>query len=984
MDSSRRWLEKYNDLKEYYGTTSKYVNVPADKPMDSYDITGRLFYNEDMGKFRLNDGGYFAHEIKGNQLTYTEPTRLLFDDLLNNEHQDKKFNKEFAMKKGMPIYIGNDSRFYFVPHKGHPLYFENNVRADKSLEILSAGGRKTNMLDPNNKQLGLKGVRDLIRKPRVSTSQYSGAGSRENFRRWDGDVGNLAFKTTFVFRTPTLKKTKQVIKFATPKEKEQIRGLSSLLQFQKKRIAAQKDAKRQKEMVERYLTNITSLRRAKETGRLMARPRKRLNMTRVLTGEDKVRDEKYKGYRATLARGRTGASRRKHPNPTKFNDMNRKRPDFYQRTTERQGGTARVDGSERRGFTQQFTQMPVRNVFNPNAGPEMTRTRLQPRRPEYAPRGIRDPRTYRGEAREARRRLLNDRRYISATEQAIIDRKIRNTEAEAKRESDIKAVRDAAKKAEERLNTTLQQKEAIIKDIQKQNQGLIHSHDMLGRMRSNATLIGSNADLLNPIIARGGAYMAMLKSMVRNGEITKSGTIAGLNISIDEKHILQRILNEGNEYQEGKDYFFKEITDSGEVKIFKGKLVEGGERGSNLKLRLPDRRTKIVRVRDVITPDEAAKLKLKPSVIEGEFVSGRGMAERDFREIQQLVEADESAVGVWLGHQQEHQSSSESSISSLEGGGTGFLSAEEGIEQPPPLEAVGTPEAEARGLFDQLTSETIQNKERRRARIQQNLERLEAEDEASRTRIRELTKMAKDVDNELRFDRGRANKLATEIGIAQPYPTSQEEFEASRIALQSFLDAVSQAEEPQPEQDLDAFLDEIADEQDEEGAEVGGGLPAGLGDGAEPVQIEEPIEEEDRPPPIEGAGVGLEEAPEEFSFSRSEWNTKDLKQTINEKSAGAGEGEGRVMIWSTKFPTEWRNREGGVKGLFITKKEFEKKLDEAGTTAKTKSNLLDKWDKARRGKLPEFAMNNQRVLTALGLMTGGNIPDQRSFTGQLD
>tara|TARA_R110002020_G_scaffold45395_1_gene129887 strand:- start:2205 stop:5903 length:3699 start_codon:yes stop_codon:yes gene_type:complete len=278
---------------------------------------------------------------------------------------------------------------------------------------------------------------------------------------------------------------------------------------------------------------------------------------------------------------------------------------FSQNVRERdeQRKTAKVDTEEGVRYSQRSGAMTATDL-------------MKTAPPTYHQRGIRDRRTAGGQIlrgdREGRRRLLNDSRYISATEQAIIDRRIRNTEAERKLDEKIKDVRKEEKEKQDKLSVINQTKQKVIEDLQRQNNGQLLSHQMITRGNLSATILGSDAVELNKIIARGGGYMTILRDMVRKGEITDRAIIGQLDFSghtskekRKRKVSLLNLLDEGSEFQPNKRYFFKEMDEMGKPQSYSGIFIKGGERGSNLLMLMEDGSKRLIRKRQIILPEEA-------------------------------------------------------------------------------------------------------------------------------------------------------------------------------------------------------------------------------------------------------------------------------------------------------------------------------------------------------------------------------------------
>ena len=72
--------------------------------------------------------------------------------------------------------------------------------------------------------------------------------------------------------------------------------------------------------------------------------------------------------------------------------------------------------------------------------------------------------------------------------------------------------------------------------------------------------------------------------MVRKGEISDVSTIGQLNLSVKQKDALLRLFNEGGEFVEGQEYFFKHRGEFGDLQNLRGYLEKGGERRDNLML----------------------------------------------------------------------------------------------------------------------------------------------------------------------------------------------------------------------------------------------------------------------------------------------------------------------------------------------------------------------------------------------------------------
>ena len=296
------------------------------------------------------------------------------------------------------------------------------------------------------------------------------------------------------------------------------------------------------------------------------------------------------------------ADRRKNVNANVRRDL-RRNTQFSQRTTARTADMgAEVKSSEKgdSGFTQRTGGMTTTDI-----------SKFAP--PTFHNRGIRDRRTAGGNlivGDRSNRDIRHTKRYMSATEQAIIDRKIRNTLAENKLEEEIKKVRASSKERVDNLLVIQQSKQKLIDDLNKVNKSQLHSHQVITKAKMNATILGSDAAELNKIIARGGNPMLILKDMVRKGEISDPAIIGQLDFkennqtkSSRKKDTLLKLLNEGSEWIVGETYYFKEFDDMGRPKTSRGFYQRGGERGSNLQLQMDNGDIKLVRKRSILLPE---------------------------------------------------------------------------------------------------------------------------------------------------------------------------------------------------------------------------------------------------------------------------------------------------------------------------------------------------------------------------------------------
>ena len=206
-------------------------------------------------------------------------------------------------------------------------------------------------------------------------------------------------------------------------------------------------------------------------------------------------------------------------------------------------------------------------------------------------RGLRDRRTgggrLIGRGRLDPRRIDRSKEYKSARNEALIQMRINETagvrDAKSKADKEIKNIRIS--EAQKALNLKLQKEtaEKTTEALKAKNAGLVHSYNVNVRNQTAATLLGSNPEELNRILKKGGG-LALIKTMVRKGEITDASTIGQLNTSLKQKENLLRLLNEGGDFVEGQEYFYRTLDDFGRTIVQRGYLNKGGERKQNLEL----------------------------------------------------------------------------------------------------------------------------------------------------------------------------------------------------------------------------------------------------------------------------------------------------------------------------------------------------------------------------------------------------------------
>ena len=206
-------------------------------------------------------------------------------------------------------------------------------------------------------------------------------------------------------------------------------------------------------------------------------------------------------------------------------------------------------------------------------------------------RGLRDKRTGRGRligrGRLDPRRIDRSKEYKSARNEALIQMRINETagvrDAKDKADKEIKDIRIS--EAQKALNLKLQKEtaEKTAEGLKAKNAGLVHSYNVNVRNATAATLLGSDPIELNKILKQGGG-LALIKTMIRKGEIVDASTIGQLNISSKQKENLLRLLSEGGDFIEGQEYFFRTLDDFGRTIVQRGYLNKGGERKNNLEL----------------------------------------------------------------------------------------------------------------------------------------------------------------------------------------------------------------------------------------------------------------------------------------------------------------------------------------------------------------------------------------------------------------
>ena len=206
-------------------------------------------------------------------------------------------------------------------------------------------------------------------------------------------------------------------------------------------------------------------------------------------------------------------------------------------------------------------------------------------------RGLRDRRTH-GARLIGRgydpRRIDRSSEYKSARNEALIQMRINESagvrDAKSKAQKEIKEIRIS--EAQKALNLRLAKEtaEKTTEALKAKNAGITHSYNVNVRNQTAATLLGSNPDELNKLLRKGGG-LALIKAMVRKGEIADISTIGQLNLGQKQKESLIRLHNEGGQFIEGQEYFFRTLDDFGQTgRPRRGFLNKGGERKDNLVL----------------------------------------------------------------------------------------------------------------------------------------------------------------------------------------------------------------------------------------------------------------------------------------------------------------------------------------------------------------------------------------------------------------
>lgn len=435
-------------------------------------------------------------------------------------------------------------------------------------------------------------------------------------------------------------------------------------------------------------------------------------------------------------------------------------------------------------------------------------------------RGLRDRRTEGGNLlRSSRTRFSFKSRYQSALESAIIDRRIRNTEAENKLESEIKKVKESQKARID--NLTLLRDTAVANEntLKLKNQRLLHDHNVIVRGNHNATLLGSDAVEINKLIASGRLSYMSVKDMVRKGEITDIATLHQLDFPTGRDTKIKKLvslLEDTGEYQVNKSYPFREVLDDGSVSILSGLYQKGGERGNNLQLLMPDGNRKIVRKKDILDPNDPRLDTLRPITDAPSVAYTAG----DIADISSVggggdVAEENPSVALWLGEAASATSSD-----------SGNIFDEEEEEQP----VVETPRPEpdapdtAVAMYNQIITtmpqrETFNNARKNELRgmgdepeessgflgFGSNIKTLKA----FRERKAYLERVIKEEDDRIKSEKITANRIANEKGFDIPFIEGGDELIPARDLLRGLGEGGGEEEvvefEPEPEPQVSGF-----------------------------------------------------------------------------------------------------------------------------------------------------------------------------------
>lgn len=750
------------------------------------------------------------------------------------------------------------------------------------------------------------------------------------------------------FNDEQLRKRQVRIKRAEEKEKkrkEENERRRILRQAQRQEKAVKEllgeGIKRVSKSTGRMMTNISkrAVRKAEE-GMFDAEVRKQASQRERGTGfsfDQLVKMGVYADRDYGLGSGKTPKYKpstlrrnRRKANPTKYSDLRRKRPSFYEKAVYRdmRSGAVKVVGKDEerknyRGYTQQFrrpegyTDLGGRTdeiqrgrqqgrytgiygkfdaegnpipqlkaqrfslelsrynrgrgeygeLISPDDALSLDRTEFsnQPPRGFRANRGVRNVRSYLGESRQARRRLLNDSRYISATEQAIIDRKIRQTEAEAKREKEIKEHKKSRLEQEEKIK--------LLQAQGKENQA----------------------------------------------------------------RLLELRTEQEREFVEGENLYLREFDSMGQVKFTPARIGDS-ETKNKVSVVLPDGTIKDVRKSTILKPEE---------IPTGAIIT-QPLTEELSPETEESGGGESFTTGIEEG---ETTSGSGSSIPSL-GSGEGLLEGRdvgEEMEEIVNLERDISQLIRDREMIEQLIQQTQVEE---LAEDGSNIDNITDQEEQLATYMESLS----DLNSQIRELKEKSNQLSIDISSPITYPYIQEEERQNQLSLyeslgSDFFDSVAQSPTFRSARET---LAEIIRRPPPTGERVEAPQPA-------PEEREQPLT--------------LEEEPEDFTFDRGDLKKKEVKEKIKNRP------EGTIGIWSTKFPQE----KGEKRMIFYTRDEWKSILEKSGVSKRKINANLKNFDKGGTKGGGEFAINDQKILSQMGIIPKGQgVVDARSVVGQLD
>lgn len=1084
MDTTRSYKNKYSNVINSVGS-DRGLKLPMkdSEPVD-YEYGKNIL---DLVSLRRREEHKYNPTIGNENLWYRGQGTILTDADGRKSVKIAYFPDRKGAKDRIPIvmeggkhYLRDDANLgFFKEDDGYRL---KNANAFKGFEVKSVMGKQPKDF---RKVKGKKGqpVEDVGEWKRFKMGQMKPSRpSAYNFENKDNEPSPAQIE----FYLPDLVVDKGY-RAETISKYSGIRTLSGLLKRKEKRRA---EARRQQEAAGKFLKTPI-----KGVGRLMSKVEDKVSTLPYDGGTigQFVGELSSEGEREAQRRLSTrGANRRKPLRANIRRDARRERA-FSQRTSMRTDGGAKVESTEESGFTQRTGAMTMTDI-----------TKYAP--PTLHDRGIRDRRTaggniIRGSDRASMRDIRHSKRYISATEQAIIDRKVRNTLAENKLESSIKDVKDSSKQREDKLSIIAQNKDKIIEDLRKKRVKLLHSHEVIAKSKMNATLLGSDAEELNRVIARGKkSGFALIKDMVRKGEITDRAVIGQLDITTNNKKSLTKLLDEGSEFISGQRYFYKDFDTMGQPITLSGVYRRGGERGSNVELLLDNGERSLIRKRSIILPEdvetgtiqpqlpppasttsgvppqtpsfnfggsvinppltEAEQQEIRDNIYEGivgggGVISGGGGRPSIYEGVDTLRPAIEDSSNMWL--EGTHLSSSSSSSSA-----PSFIDEEDKpnvsvaryntllAQLPTEIKLIEADRNELDSIV--IPEEGFFNKSKVKFALDQQ------------TKIQNrLTKRSDRVEKEI----SEVNRIAAEKGFEIPFLGLSRDIRRASVDIPAaqLLRGAGQVEVLEEEEPIIPKTEEVAEE---------GGF---ITDETDEEEIASPSEEEEEEegfknesedfytneysdmevsdedpryvklnwegldllvdtqtntiidpqgtfpmyeikPFTKSSSINFIEFPSEdekqkwidyaksvkeqpqissevvedvstdeseyvkFNFDRENWKGSKLdKEKGEELNKLLGEDKGKLMIWSTRFPVEFktsnRTELGGVNGVILDRSDFEAELDKAGISNKTKLNKLALFDKKLAEGKKEFAINDKKLLGSLGLLSVAGATDFR-------